>query len=220
MTTKQKHELDDESKFLAASANDIRKAGKRAIGEIILIGGKLTEVEEKVGRARWLQWLHTEFRGWSEMQAGRFMHVHAMANSSSNNLLEMNIDISALYLVAAPSTPDEVRAEVLERAAAGERIKHGEVRGAIAKVRVQSTPAPSAPSGPLHAPPSQQGGWAFGSRRIGPDGSVEIGVIQTEPPAPSRTMTHDRMTAPPPEFASIPPDPARMDRWGPVLCSG
>jgi hypothetical protein len=41
-----------------------------------------------------------------------------------NNLLNLEIDVSALYLIAAPKTPEPVRAEAVKRAAKGERVTH------------------------------------------------------------------------------------------------
>jgi hypothetical protein len=48
--------------------------------------------------------------GWTRMTANRFMNVYEQFKS--NNLLHLDIDVSALYLIAAPSTPPPVRLEV------------------------------------------------------------------------------------------------------------
>jgi predicted transcriptional regulator len=42
---------------------------------------------------------------------------------------------SALYLLAAPSTPDEAVAEALERAESGEQITHAEAKSIVAAHR-------------------------------------------------------------------------------------
>jgi hypothetical protein len=43
----------------------------------------------------------------------------------------LEIDVSALYLIAAPKTPPPVRTEALRRAQAGERITHADVHDVL-----------------------------------------------------------------------------------------
>jgi hypothetical protein len=45
---------------------------------------------------------------------------------------------SILYLLAAPSTPEAARIEIIERAEAGEAISHAEVKKVIKKTRAKS----------------------------------------------------------------------------------
>jgi hypothetical protein len=56
--------------------------------------------------AQWLPWLKAEF-GWSEMTAKRFVQVYRAFKS--NNLVDLAIDVSSLYLLAAPKTTPAVR---------------------------------------------------------------------------------------------------------------
>jgi hypothetical protein len=53
-------------------------------------------------------------------------------------ILNLNLPLRALYRLAAPSTPPELREEVLERAERGERISYREVVGRIAQDRLRS----------------------------------------------------------------------------------
>ena len=76
------------------------------------------------------------------MTATRFIGVYEM--SKSNKLLDLNVPVSGLYALAAPSTPDEARAAVIERAErkAGQLLKktvkqHG-ARGVGKKVELHS----------------------------------------------------------------------------------
>jgi len=55
--------------------------------------------------------------------------------SKSSNCEDLNLPVSPLYLLAAPSTPEEVRTEVLDRAAKGEKVTHKEVKEAIGRAR-------------------------------------------------------------------------------------
>jgi hypothetical protein len=107
----------------------IREMAKRTAQGIVLIGQWLTEVKEQLPHGEWLPWLKDEF-GWSRMTAERFMQVHE--KFKMHNLCNLEIDVSALYLIAAPSTPDIVVHEVIERAEKGEpmtRAKAEEILG-------------------------------------------------------------------------------------------
>ena len=84
---------------------------------IVKIGQWLTEVKEKLGHGQWLTWLKGEF-GWSHDTASRFMGVYEAVKLRS--LRNLNLDVSALYLIAAPATPEHVKREVIERAKRGE----------------------------------------------------------------------------------------------------
>jgi protein gp37 len=50
-----------------------------------------------------------------------------------SNFDSLNVPISSLYLLAAPSTPEEARDEVIERGAKGETLNHKEVKAIVAK---------------------------------------------------------------------------------------
>jgi len=91
---------------------------------VIEIGRRLADCKERVGHGRWLPWLQREF-GWTEMTATRFINVHEM--SKSENFSDFDIPVSGLYLLAAPSTPEEVREAVIERAEAGEAMPVAEI---------------------------------------------------------------------------------------------
>ena len=96
---------------LAEHANEIRKLGKRAIGDVIEVGKHLIAAKKLAGHGNWLPWLEREF-GWaSESTALRFMRAAELAKSVS--LTDLNIDLSAIHLLAAPSTPVEVVEEVV-----------------------------------------------------------------------------------------------------------
>lgn len=103
--------------FVKERALLIHQTARRTAEGIVQIGKWLTEVKEKLDHGQWLPWLKSEF-GWSQPTAFRFMQVYeAFKLSNLNNLV---IDVSALYLIAAPSTPKPVVKEVIKRAERGE----------------------------------------------------------------------------------------------------
>jgi hypothetical protein len=155
--------LDDISTQLAAHADAIRMLGKHTIHNIIEIGRHLTEARDDVGHGNWLFWLSREF-GWSDHTARNFMQVYELA-LKSENISNLDISASALYRLARPSTPVEVREEVIERAKTGERITVAAVKEVVEQAAIDlpvsndlsDTPRkklalPKAPAGSKPAP--------------------------------------------------------------------
>jgi hypothetical protein len=112
------------------AAANIRAHGKLAAQSIVAIGAELAKVKEYIGHGHYLAWLGAEF-GWSERQAQRFVAVYESFGKSDNVTDLGAVDVSALYLLAAPSTPEPVRETALEKAAAGERVTHKAVKALL-----------------------------------------------------------------------------------------
>ncbi len=108
---------------------EIKSLLRRTTQDIIDIGEKLSEVKQELGHGQFLDWLRTEF-DWSESAARKFMQVHRKFKTV--NFTVLNIATSAMYLLAADSTSETARDEVLQRAKTGEVITR-----AKAKVIVQ-----------------------------------------------------------------------------------
>jgi Protein of unknown function (DUF3102) len=84
---------------------------------LVIIGAWLSEAKARLNHGQWLPWLKTEFGG-AERTAQNFMAVYQA--SKSIDFADLEIEVSALYLIAAPKTPESVRAEVIRRASQGE----------------------------------------------------------------------------------------------------
>ena len=122
---------------LAEHAREIRRLGKRAAEDIIEIGRRPIEAKAIAGHGNWLPWLEREF-GWKERTAQNFVRVAELAKSA--NVADLNVDVSALYLLAAPSTPAEVVEEVAARSQEGEKVTRSDVAAMVARVvHVQTT---------------------------------------------------------------------------------
>jgi hypothetical protein len=115
---------------LAEHAEAIRVLGRRVKGDVIEIGRRLTICRKLCGHGGWLPWLKREF-GWSADTALRFMQVADFAEN--RNLRDLEIPVSGLYLLAAPSTPEAARDEVIERSEGGERLTSAQIKETIAK---------------------------------------------------------------------------------------
>lgn len=122
---------------------EIKALMKRAAQDIIEIGQRLIEVKAALGHGHFGAWLSAEF-DWDVTSAWRFMNVA----TRFCNLQDLEIAPSALYLLAAPSTPEAARQEAIERAEAGEEITYSAAREIVAEFKeLASSPAERAYEG-------------------------------------------------------------------------
>jgi hypothetical protein len=140
---------DDDQEFLAHKASAIRALGRNVIRDVVQIGQHLSEVRDRLSRqsgegdGSWLAWLEREFPDWKRSSAYRFIQVFELG-CEFPNLENSTIDLSGLYLLAAPTTPEAVRSEMLARAAT-EPVSHAEVQRAVRVVNphyVRDAPKP------------------------------------------------------------------------------
>ena len=127
--------------FVKERAELIRETAKRTAQGIVKIGEWLSEVKERLAHGKWLEWLRSEF-AWSDFTAKAFMRVYR--EFKSENFSDLHIDISALYLIAAPKTPEPVRQEVIARAQSGEPITRAKALEVLESYKKQvELPPPS-----------------------------------------------------------------------------
>lgn len=125
---------------LAPRAERIRNLVNTARGCVIEAGLELVAASEEVPPGQWGAWLREEF-GWTTRTAEKYRHVAiAFRGESGSPPYAVNIDSSALYLLAAPTVPDEVRKQAVEQGEAGERVTREEAERLIAE-RVAKTVA-------------------------------------------------------------------------------
>lgn len=103
---------------------------KRTAEDIIEIGKDLIAVKEKLPHGRFLPWIASEFE-MEERTARRFMNV-------AERFPEIGhfdrFKPATLYELAAPSTPDEVVEQVIEKAENGETVTAKEVKALKAEL--------------------------------------------------------------------------------------
>jgi N6-adenosine-specific RNA methylase IME4 len=107
--------------YLSERAERIRMLGRRVIADVIEIGRLLSECKARLAHGHWLPWLEREF-GWTDKTAERFIAVYQLCIGKFDKLSNLDLPVSSLYLLAAPSTPEAARSEVIARAEAGERL--------------------------------------------------------------------------------------------------
>lgn len=107
--------------FVKTQTGEIRALMKLSFESIIQIGQKLKLVKQQLGHGHFRAWLESEFN-WGAWTASKFMQV--ADRFEGTNFSGLDIAPSALYELAAPSTPEAARDEVLARAKAGESITY------------------------------------------------------------------------------------------------
>ncbi|CAA9375061.1 hypothetical protein AVDCRST_MAG94-4474 [uncultured Leptolyngbya sp.] len=107
------------AQFVQQQTSEIKGLFKQTVENIIAVGQRFIEVKEQLPHGQWLDWLVAEF-SWTDRTARNYMQV--AEQFKLENFSDFDIAASALYLLAAPSTPEEAREEAITRAQAGERI--------------------------------------------------------------------------------------------------
>jgi hypothetical protein len=88
---------------------------------IIEIGDMLTKARGLVKHGEWGDWLQANFQ-WSESTARNYMNVVSTFGKSATVADLANINTSALYMLALPSTPGEAREQALAESRGGEQV--------------------------------------------------------------------------------------------------
>lgn len=104
---------------------------KRTAEDIIEIGKDLIAIKEKLPHGSFLPWIAAEFE-MSEPTAQRFMQV-AVRFPEIHQI--DGFKPSLLYALSAPSTPDEVVEQVIEKAESGEKVTANDVKELREKLR-------------------------------------------------------------------------------------
>jgi len=108
---------------------EIKERLKRSAQDIWEIGQKLADVRSRLKHGQFEAWLKAEFN-WSRRTAYNFISVYETFDQCAN-LAQLDIATSALYLLAAPSTPETIKEEYIQRAQKGETITHKDLQKAI-----------------------------------------------------------------------------------------
>lgn len=133
--------LDSETRIVVQQrTGEIRERMVQTAQGIIEIGQKLIEVRDRLPHGQFGEWLRAEF-DMSEGHARKMMQV-ARAFGQSDHY--DRFAPTALYLLAAPGTPEEARDEALQQAAAGTPISAKAAEAIVSKHK--PTPASTKPA--------------------------------------------------------------------------
>ncbi|MEQ3625974.1 MAG: DUF3102 domain-containing protein [Celeribacter sp.] len=117
-------QISEQANEVRAAAERIRLRMKRTAEDILSIGAELADVKEKMPHGSFGIWISAEF-GMTIRTAQNLMQVHERYGKCET---VSHLPPAALYALAAPSVPEEVRAEVHSRAAAGETVSAAEIK--------------------------------------------------------------------------------------------
>lgn len=93
-------------------ARSIRSKLAQNTRNAIVVGMELLEARDIIGHGYWGEWLKKEFE-WSESTARNYMNVARQFGNADHSAV-LSISAKVAYLLAAPSTPDEARAEAFD----------------------------------------------------------------------------------------------------------
>jgi DUF3102 family protein len=128
----------NEAEFLAEKAGAIRALAKNVVRDVIEIGRHLHEVQDRLsrkggGEGRFVQWVKDEFK-WSRTHAHDLISLYEF-RSNVQRAEHSGLSLNAFITLARPSAPEAARAEVLERAEAGEQLTHEMVKEIVEQAR-------------------------------------------------------------------------------------
>lgn len=125
--------LDAETRIVVQQrTSEISSLMKRTAESIIEIGEKLADVKARLEHGQFCHWLDSEF-SWTIRTAQIYMNVAKQFGGKNENF--SLLAPSALYALAAPSTPEEAREEALEAASQGEHITHKRAKEIVERHR-------------------------------------------------------------------------------------
>ncbi len=130
-----------EAREIREAAFEIRGLLKRSAQDIVTIGQKLTETKAKLKHGEFIPWIEAEFK-MTDQTARNFMRVAERFSGKSKMILDL--PPTALYELAAPSTPEPVRAQVEARVEAGEDVTAAEIRRLKAEAKAATSRAEAA----------------------------------------------------------------------------
>ena len=131
---------DDEA-ALAEDTAAIQRSYDNIRAEAVGIGERLSKWNATLSHGKWLCWVETKLP-FSAQTARNLIHLAAFAKTKP--VLDLPIDLSGLYILAAPSTPPAAVDEVIESAKTAPVTKNA-VKAVVAKHKT-TAPAPKGKS--------------------------------------------------------------------------
>lgn len=115
---------EDEAEVREA-AERIKLRLRRTAEDIVEIGRDLLAVKERLSHGQFLPWIEAEF-AMHQTTANKFMHVAEIYGEKVSQVL--SLPATALYELAAPSTPQSVREQVEELIVDGQKVTAADVK--------------------------------------------------------------------------------------------
>ncbi|MGL6338262.1 MAG: response regulator [Waterburya sp.] len=113
--------------FVLQETEKIKSLIKQTVAGIIETGERLHLVKQKLKHGEFMAWVENEIKC-HYSTALHFMRVWETFGEQKEQISDIGINVSVLYLLAAPSTPKELRAEIVEMAKAGNSVSFAEAK--------------------------------------------------------------------------------------------
>ncbi len=117
-----------------AVAQRVRAAHVRTMQAILEMGRELSSLKSRLGHGRFGRWLAAEFGAVARTAQNYMLAAERFGDNSEIISL---LPPATVYALAAPSTPEPVRAEVVRRLSQGERLNPAEVGALVRAGRSQ-----------------------------------------------------------------------------------
>ena len=129
----------------------MRASHQRTVLAILDMGRDLLTVKARLGHGRFGQWLEAEFGGVARTAQNYMRAAQSFADKSE---LVSHLPPATVYALAAPSTPGELRREIVERLRAGELMHADAISEAVKQAKAKLRAARPAAPRPTRARPA------------------------------------------------------------------
>ena len=113
--------------FLIEETKKIQSIMKRTVKDIIEIGESLHKIKSKLNYGQFLLWTEKQL-SLDYTTAANFMRVYDTFGERKEEISEMGLGISVLYVLSSRNATEEFREEVFRRARAGIKLSFGETK--------------------------------------------------------------------------------------------
>ena len=128
----------EQATALQQSAERIRSLGRQQTEAIVEIGRELISAKERLPHGEFTAWLDAEF-GMSDRTALNYMHL-ANWGQDKPEIISV-LPPTALYLLAAPSTPEPAKDEIVKRIRCGDIVRADDVKRVVCAAKEKITEA-------------------------------------------------------------------------------
>ena len=113
--------------FVLQETEKIKTLMKQTVRGIIETGERLYGVKQKLKHGEFMAWVENEI-SCHYSTALHFMRVWQTFGDRKEQISDIGINVSVLYLLSAPSTPEELRTQIVELAKAGNSVSFAEAK--------------------------------------------------------------------------------------------
>jgi response regulator of citrate/malate metabolism/gas vesicle protein len=115
------------AEFLLQETKEIKSLMKRTVEGIIETGERLHRVKQRLQHGEFMTWVENEIKC-HYSTALHFMRVWETFGEQKEQIADVGINVSVLYLLSAPSMSEQLRTEIVEMAKAGNPISFAEAK--------------------------------------------------------------------------------------------